>query len=149
MISLFHGTDVEFDHFDIAHMASKGATNGHLGVWAATYQEGAETFGNIIVHFTIPEMKPFFLSSSELLEMHKETKHMPDGGEGMYKDFSRNLIEQGYTIIAIEKHLGSEQTPDQDYDMDAIGQVIVLDVSSIQILEHIPSQAHQQSTWGM
>jgi len=45
----YHATDVEFDKFEPARMASKGASNGHLGVWTTFEKEDCEVFGDIVM----------------------------------------------------------------------------------------------------
>lgn len=133
----YHATNVEFDRFDPELMATKGATNGYLGVWTSVDQEGCETFGDIVMKLEMPNVTPYHMPLRELWKLHQESGKFEDGGKEMYQSFARDLMNAGYNTIYIAE---SDSEP---------SQAILIDVENINILEHIPSNNPTPSNWGM
>lgn len=133
----YHATNIEFDKFDPEMAATKGATNGYLGVWTSVDQEGCEVFGDIVMKLQMPNITPYCMPLRELRKLHQESRKFEDGGKEMYQSLARDLMNAGYNAIYITEKDGEPS------------QAILIDVESIKILEHIPSSTATPSNWGM
>ncbi|WP_315920835.1 hypothetical protein [Mesorhizobium sp. SP-1A] len=133
----YHATNIEFDKFDPEMAATKGATNGYLGVWTSVDQEGCEVFGDIVMKLEMPNITPYCMPLRELRNLHQESRKFKDGGKEMYQSLARDLVSAGYNAIYITERDGEPS------------QAILIDVENIKILEHIPSNRATPSNWGM
>jgi hypothetical protein len=98
----YHATDREFERFSRSYMASKGASNGHLGIWVGNERSDCEEYGNVLMTLSVPDYVPYALSYRELKAMHDHVRDMDDDeAGGYYRDFSRRLLDEGYTVIDI------------------------------------------------
>lgn len=132
----YHATNIEFDKFDPEMAATKGATNGHLGVWTSVEQEGCEKFGDIVMKLEMPNTSPYCLPYRKLNRLHSKGREHEDGGKEMYQALARKLISEGYNVIYIME------------EGDTPGQAILIDIDKIRVLEHIPSNRATPSNWG-
>lgn len=132
----YHATNIEFDIFDPELAATKGATNGYLGVWTSVDQEGCEMFGDVVMKLEMPNVSPYCLPYRKLRRLHSEALEHEDGGKEMYQALARKLISDGYNVIYIME------------EGDTLEQAILIDIDKIKVLEHIRSKSATPSNWG-
>lgn len=133
----YHATNVEFDQFDPEMAATKGVTNGYLGVWTSIKKEDCEAFGDVVMKLEMPNLAPYHLPYRKLRKLHDECYGHEDGGKEMYKALARKLIDEGYNTIFIVEESGNTDL------------AILIDIDKIKILEHVPSSRASPSTWGI
>lgn len=99
-ISLFHGTNSEFESFSLKFAARPGmAGNGHLGIWLATTPDLAYRFGDICMVVEMNNPCVYEMDISELKTLHNEAR-----GEDeflFYQGVRNKLMSQGFNAIAI------------------------------------------------
>lgn len=133
----YHATNIEFEKFNVDYQATKGASNGYLGVWTTYQVEDCAPFGDIIMKLEVPEVIAYEMPIGQLSQLHSKTIGMPDRGMSMYKEFSKLLLDEGYNAIYLVEKDGRSV------------QAILLAPENVRIVEHFPSPNEQPSTWGL
>ena len=63
----YHATDTVFDKFDPALQATKGASNGFLGVWVGNDRSECEMFGDVLMTLSLDsDVHPYPMELREL-----------------------------------------------------------------------------------
>jgi hypothetical protein len=132
----YHATDTVFDRFDPARLASKGATNGNLGVWVGNERAECEMFGEVLMTLSVPEVVAYPMEYRELKGLHDETREMNrEEAAEFYRGFSRELMAEGYTVIDI-------------HEMRGVLHSILLDLDSIIVESRELMEKEKLSVWG-
>ncbi|HGP3143524.1 TPA: hypothetical protein ACQQ5N_002778 [Pseudomonas aeruginosa] len=113
---LYHGTSALFDKFDLSFAVRDGmAGNGHLGVWLATDQDVAMSFGEYCLEVSANFSKTYSMDIGYLSRLNSECCKLYrdfSGGSlreaefGFYRDVRERLVSAGYDSIAIREFGG-------------------------------------------
>jgi hypothetical protein len=134
--TFYHATDCVFEKFDPARQGTKGASNGHLGVWVATVREGCEMFGDVLMTLSVPEASAYPMDLSDIYDMHVKASRMDDDeAAAYYEDFAADLMAAGYNVIDINER-------------GAVCHCILLDFDNIVIESCEVLEKASPSTWG-
>ncbi len=133
----YHATNTEFSKFDPSYGATKGASNGHLGVWVANDRKDCEAYGDFLMTVSIPVKNVFRIPIKRLRQMHDEMRDVPNNEEiDYYKTFSKQLLDEGFTVIDVVEIDGR------------VAHSILLQHEQIKIEEIEILQREAKSTWG-
>ncbi len=132
----YHATDVAFDRFDPEHLGSKGATNGHLGVWVGNERSECEMFGDVLMTLSVGDVVAYPMEYSELKYLHDRTREMDrDEAADFYREVAGDLRAEGYNVIDI-------------HEMRGVLHSIILDLENIVIESCEVMEKEKPSTWG-
>lgn len=132
----YHATDTVFDRFDPALKGSKGASNGHLGVWVGNDKSDCEMFGEVLMTLSInQDVVAYPMDYDELMRLHNGSMGMTDDEAGIYwKEIVSDLMDEGYNVIDI-------------HELGGVVHSILLDLDSIVVEAHERSDAAGMG-WG-
>jgi hypothetical protein len=132
----YHATDVAFDRFDPSRLGSKGATNGHLGVWVGNEKSECEMFGDVLMTVSVGDVVAYPMKYRELRGLHDQTLEMSDDEAAeFYREIADNLMAAGYNVIDI-------------HELRGVVHSILLDLDSIVIESQEIQERKEPSTWG-
>ncbi len=132
----YHATDVAFDRFDPDRLGSKGATNGHLGVWVGNDKSECEMFGAVLMTLSVGEVVAYPMGYQELKGLHDRTHEMNDAeAAGFYREVADELKAEGYNVIDI-------------HEMRGVCHSIILDLDSIVVEFCEVMEKEKPSVWG-
>ncbi len=121
-ITLYHGTNAQFDCFSLDHSASgTGTSVGRLGIWLAQDQADAKNFGDTLLTVEASWFKPYPMPIEELAKLHKLSGREDDIDQ-FFDARRQHLLELGYDSIAVLEGDGSPRS------------VVALDPASLRII---------------
>lgn len=133
----YHATDTVFDRFDPALQGSKGATNGHLGVWVGNERSECEMFGDVLMTLSLDrDVVAYPMGYEELMRLHNRSIMMSDDEAAVYwKNVVADLMEEGYNVIDIHEPRG-------------VMHSILMDLDSIVVESHDFNERPKSYSWG-
>ena len=93
----YHATDDVFDRFDPAFQGTKGASNGHLGVWVGNEMAECEMFGDVLMTLSIDrDIDAYAMDYEEFRRLHDRAIKMSDAdAAGYWKGIASRLMDEG------------------------------------------------------
>lgn len=131
----YHATDTVFDKFDPALQATKGASNGFLGVWVGNDRSECEMFGDVLMTLSLDkDVCPYQMKLQELLKLHQKTVGLSvDETRPYWKAIVQELTDEGYNVIDL-------------HEANGVCHSILLDLDSIVVESH--EMTGRMSGWG-
>lgn len=133
----YHATDAVFDRFDPALQGSKGATNGHLGVWVGNEKSECEMFGDVLMTLSLDgDVVAYPMAYEEIRRLHHNSMEMEDGEAAIFwKSVAADLMEDGYNVIDIHEPQG-------------VLHSILMDLDGIVVESHEFNERPKSFSWG-
>ncbi|NTF23525.1 hypothetical protein G6L37_34710 [Agrobacterium rubi] len=133
----YHATDAVFDRFDPALKGSKGASNGHLGVWVGNEKSECEMFGDVLMTLSLDrDVVAYPMDYEELLMLHRRSLRMSDEEASVYwKEIVEGLMADGYNVIDL-------------HELTGVVHSVLMDLDSIVVEAHDFKETPKSSSWG-
>jgi len=98
-MTLFHGTNNEFDEFDEKYINSRNdtASNSALGFWFFTQEKYAKNAGKIVLTVEANIRNPFKMDIDKLVKLNRVYNSCPDEWIKIRKD----LVGNGFDAIEL------------------------------------------------